>query len=83
MPSVTLSEVGPPVSIEQIFNMDCFKFGNMQKLFVNIYEYLQVMGENINDMKIRMDGIPDFSELEKKVAQHSDQIKIIDKQFRD
>ena len=82
MPSVTLNEVAPPVSIEQIFNMDCFKFGNMQVLFKNIYDYLAVIGATMTDLEKKVNAIPDFSKLEKQVKDNTEMLASIDKRFR-
>ena len=65
MPSVTLNEVKPPCSIDQIFDMKCFKFGNMQVLFSNIYDYLAVIGASMSELEKKVNAIPDFSALEK------------------
>jgi len=53
--------------LDGIFSLDCFKFNEMNGIFHNIYEYLSIFGNTLQLHEQRMNNIPDFSKLERRI----------------
>jgi len=64
MPSL---KVETPKNLDGIFSLDCFKFNEMNGIFHNIYQYLSIFGSTLELHQQRMDNIPDFSKLERRI----------------
>ena len=65
MAAVASIKVETPKNLDSIFSLESFKYLEMKGLFKNIYDYLQVFGNKIEEMETKVDGIdiPDFSKL--------------------
>ena len=63
MAAVASIKVETPKNLDSIFSLESFKYLEMKGLFKNIYDYLQVFGNKIEEMETKVDGIdiPDFS----------------------
>ena len=79
MPSL---KVETPKGLDGIFSLDCFKFNEMNAVFHNIYEYLKIFGDQLELHEQRMNGIPDFSKLERRIKDNEKSIHDSDKARR-